>query len=151
MKTAERRLRGLRAFLAGLAAIAVAAPLVYAGYTVWAVGHAFAIEDEDWLTKWPQFRREHLSAYLVLPNDATPIFAHRRTGFMDETLEVRFRLPNTKTPEDWLERIATTFAGGDGMHRKGRYAFQADSRHYDLGSLDYEPSTGVYHVEAGWD
>jgi len=99
---------------------------------------------------WPNYNRETVSRYFKLPEETQVLSAvHTDTAIMGERFVVRFRLPDTRTPEEWLRVIATESRFPRTYH-KSRFVYDCGGN-CDLTRLEYHPADGVYEACGGWD
>ena len=62
---------------------------------------------------------------------------------------IRFRLPNTKKPEEWLRKIARE-SNFKATYHKGRFLYSC-GKECDLLRLEYLPQEQIYEAEWGYD
>lgn len=90
---------------------------------------------------------ERLRKQFHLPTEAKVILAEETTDFpMGGGEKVRFTLPNTKTPGEWLGLMAAR--RGIANYPDGPYRY--DSRD-DVNSVEYFPESQFYEAEYHWD
>jgi hypothetical protein len=125
--------------------------LFFAGAVVSVSLILFSIHKEDrtsHLNDWPNFYRTEVSAHFKLPAEATIIHAEDYRPFpMGQEVRIRFRLPTTRKPAEWVKRIANSSGISD--------QYREDSLHYDgpgdYNLVSYDSSTMLYEVLYGWD
>lgn len=135
-------------------AIGVAGWLVLTGLDLWANKAWFEDATIDRTSDWDAYYQDMLSEHFIIPDEAKIVSA-------TETLvsrEVKFRLPESKSPEDWLAEIAD--ASGLAEYRQHRYAYDAGwlgsknirlEKKADTYLLEYSTGTGEYRAIWGWD
>ncbi|PIX46404.1 MAG: hypothetical protein COZ06_34090 [Armatimonadetes bacterium CG_4_10_14_3_um_filter_66_18] len=92
--------------------------------------------EKDHAGDWAVFYRQTVSTYFVLPPEADVVSA-QETQSPFRTFTVRFRLPRTKPPGAWIEKIA---------RESGLSGCRIDAFQYDAGdrSLVYYQEGGFY-------
>jgi hypothetical protein len=81
---------------------------------------------------------------LIVPPEATPVSASQYLWARDGDsggVRLTFRLPNTRTPEQWLEEIARL----NGLKRSASENMHFRSASGDVG-CSFDPSTGLYEI-----
>ena len=100
------------------------------------------------LRDWPAFYRTEVSRHFKLPDEAHVVHAEEYHPFpMGQEVRVRFRLPATREPAEWVKHIANSSGIGD--------RFRRDPLLYDgpgdYNTVSYDPATRLYEVLYGWD
>ena len=124
------------------------------GLDLWANKAWFEDTTVDRTSDWDAYYRDTLSEHFIIPNEAEIVSA-------TETIvarEVKCRLPESKSPEDWLAEIAE--ASGLAEYHQHRYAYDAGwlgsknirlEKKADTYLLEYSARTGEYHAIWGRD
>jgi hypothetical protein len=104
----------------------------------------------DKTSNWATFNRKTVAKYMTLPAEVQVVrVSHTATAIMGEHWSVKFRLPGTKLPEEWLGHIAAK-QGKYQPKRLNRYEIDGRPR-YDTWRVQYYPNNNVYVAEGGWD
>jgi hypothetical protein len=112
----------------------------------------------------PAFCKQEVSPLLRLPEEVVILEVKKTSVWMDNFYEVKFSLPPTRSPEQWLKHLWTTnkFADGAQEHRYRFSAYHASevppgrtgklsNLHHGHRSLEYSPDKDLYVAEVGTD
>lgn len=114
---------------------------------VGAVMYGLAPRTSDVTHLWRPSFREKTANHFWIPPESELVYAEERTEpIMGGGFLVRFILPNTKKPKEWLTEIAEK---SELMaYKKSEWMFDAGD---DVRRAEYIPEKRVFEVEWMWD
>ena len=130
----------------------------YVGFMFWLLNGGFGRVTTDHDGGRGDFYESRYTDYFSIPDEAQITSGMSTGGWLGRTADVKFRLPKTKSPEQWLAEIAE--ASGLAEYREHKYAYDAgrkacerSGREKKLNTyrLEYTPSTDGYSATWGWD
>ena len=100
------------------------------------------------LRDWPTYYRTDVSRHFKLPPQAQVVHAEDYSPWpLGQEVRVRFRLPATRTPEEWVKHIANS-SGIPDRFRKDPLQYDGPG---DMNIVSYDRATGLFEVLYGWD
>jgi hypothetical protein len=120
----------------------------------------FSPRDVDQTSNWKEFYKETFSGQFWIPEEAEIVSAIQTQGFIEETDRVVFRLPNTKTPAQWVGLIAEKSKLKEyrqtGIWYDASYIIEGgENKHKDtitdIYFIRYWPIDNTYEAVFAWD
>ncbi|MEM0503201.1 MAG: hypothetical protein QXT58_00665 [Archaeoglobaceae archaeon] len=103
----------------------------------------------DHLSDWHKFYTNEVSYYFYIPQEAKIVFAKEYIHFpMGSSVVIKFYLPSTKLPKEWIEIIAQK-SGLTSRYRINELLYEEERGDYRR--IQYLPEEDLYIVEYGWD
>ncbi len=62
-------------------------------------------QEYEGTNEWDEFNSEVVSQLFNIPEEAEIVNASRQTGMMEDDWNVKFRLPDTRNPVEWMQII----------------------------------------------
>ncbi len=130
----------------GLVLISVASLTVYLALNTWAFRDRTISHTSD----WDHFNATTVREYgFALPEDVAVVEATEISQWpMGQQYTVRFRLPETRKPDEWVRSIAER---GPVPVRHHALLYEADPKRSDYRKVEYLPAAGLYEIQFGWD
>ena len=128
------------------------------GLTSWLNSTSFGNTTVDHTEHWDAYYKDTISRYFVIPEEAEIVSATETGQMLGQKDEVTFRLPGTKSPEEWLAEIAEASALTE--YRQHKHAYDAGQTASEKRGLDkkgdtfrlsYDEHSGEYHAVYAWD
>ena len=117
--------------------------LPFLAVVVWAVRDDVTNHRRD----WPNYYASAVSTDFYIPEIAEIVKAEERSSFpMGWGYTVRFKLPNTKTPEAWMIELVDKSPILDREDRATRYVYELPGVYYRLEYIPDEDLYEAYHV-----
>lgn len=91
------------------------------------------------LADWKQYYPARVKHWFWIPEEAQVVKADEITGgLLYGDLDIKIRLPEDRSPEEWLQRLVSKAPGGDPFERR-KLAYVNK-----LYSIQYEPQERLY-------
>ena len=101
----------------------------------------------DHRNDWPAYYASTVSNDFYIPESAEIVTAEDWSGFpMNRGHTVRFKLADTKTPEEWMIELVDKSPILDREDRAARYIYELPGVYYRLEYIPHEELYKAYHV-----
>lgn len=103
----------------------------------------------DHLSDWRKFYISEVSRYFYIPQEAKVIFAKEYYRFpMGYEIIVKFHLPPTKSPEEWI-KVITQKSGYISKYRVNKLLYEEQKEDIYRG-IQYLSKEGLYVAKYSW-
>ena len=106
----------------------------------------FREEEVNYTKSWDSFNKSKVSRYFCIPREAVIIEATETSQVMGYSVSVRFKLPATRSPKEWIEIIARR--SGIDAYKKNDYLYDGGR---DVYTIEYLPAQELYEAVYQWD
>ncbi len=130
----------------GVVLTCIAGLAVYIALSAW----AFRDHTISHIADWDHFYATTVREFgFTLPEDVAVVEAMEISQWpMGQQYTVRFRLPETRKPDEWVRFIAER---GPTPLKRHALLYEADPKRSDYRKVEYSPPTGHYEIQFGWD
>ncbi len=147
----------------GLVVICFGLAIACCGGSLWVYGFLkiFSPDEINQTSNWNKFYKETFSQHFWIPEEATIVSATQiPDSFMGERDRVIFRLPNTRTPSQWVRLIAEKSKIGqyqqtdiwyDASHGFDGRTSNSEKSISELYFIRYDPEIEQYEAVFEWD
>jgi hypothetical protein len=99
--------------------------------------------------EWATFKNTVKSYGLLIPAEAQIIEAKEKSAWpMGETVTVRFRLPQTRSSQEWVRFIAKQSSLDV---KQNEFLYEANPKTSDYMKIEFLPDENIYEAVAEWD